>query len=103
VIVPEKLKVEPDRRRLKMSSASANAVRPTPTQTASDDTTAYVLRLQSEEEKKRLQWTSDTVDNEGMGKKTSKKCCIYHKKRAWNESDSESDGECDHPGCSHSH
>mmetsp|Transcript_55728 Transcript_55728/g.63617 ORF Transcript_55728/g.63617 Transcript_55728/m.63617 type:complete len:103 (-) Transcript_55728:236-544(-) len=26
-----------------------------------------------------VQWSQDTVDNEGMGKKTSKICCIYEK------------------------
>lgn len=36
----------------------------------------------------RVQWTTDTVDNEHMGKKKSKCCCIYKKKRNWNESDS---------------
>lgn len=42
-------------------------------------------------------WSGDVVDNEHMGKKKSKKCCIYHKPRTFGEwSDSEdSDHECD--------
>ncbi|AHL28927.1 protein phosphatase [Encephalitozoon hellem] len=30
-----------------------------------------------QKEPKRVTWTKDTVDNEGMGKKKSKICCIY--------------------------
>merc|ERR1711870_136968 len=37
-------------------------------------------------------WTEDTVDNEHMNKKKSKKCCIYSKPRAFGESSSESEG-----------
>lgn len=51
-------------------------------------------------------WSEDTIDNEGMGKKKSKSmyiqsltrtvCCIFHKKRAFDESSSESsDGSDD--------
>ncbi|KAI5302371.1 tRNA methyltransferase, has a role in tRNA modification [Ascosphaera pollenicola] len=38
-----------------------------------------------------VQWADDVVDNEGMGKKKSKVCCIYEKPRAVDESSSESD------------
>lgn len=27
----------------------------------------------------RVRWAEDVVDNEGLGKKSSKVCCIYHK------------------------
>ncbi|BEI93339.1 uncharacterized protein CcaverHIS019_0509670 [Cutaneotrichosporon cavernicola] len=54
-----------------------------------------VLRLRGAPgRRQRVVWTSDTVDNEGMGKKKSKICCIYHKPRAFDESSSESDS-CD--------
>jgi len=36
----------------------------------------------------RVQWTEDTVDNENLGKRKSKCCCIFKKKRDWNDSDS---------------
>ncbi|KAH9876332.1 hypothetical protein J1614_004211 [Plenodomus biglobosus] len=66
-----------------------------------------VLRLRAEPaEQRRIQWAEDVIDNEGMGKKSSKGasigwlsvasnsqtdcspqvCCIYHKPRAADES-----------------
>ncbi|CAN8010345.1 unnamed protein product [Ixodes pacificus] len=45
---------------------------------------------------RRVGWSADTVDNEDMGKRKSKCCCIYEKPRAFGESSSDSDdGECD--------
>ncbi|KAJ2557974.1 Type 1 phosphatases regulator ypi1 [Coemansia sp. RSA 1933] len=42
-----------------------------------------------------VRWTDDTVDNEDMGKKKSKVCCIYRKERQFGESDSdETDSSC---------
>ena len=42
----------------------------------------------------RVQFTDETVDNEHLGRKKSKKCCIYHRPRAFDETDSdESDDE----------
>ncbi|KAK8107664.1 uncharacterized protein PG998_009677 [Apiospora kogelbergensis] len=38
-----------------------------------------------------VQWAEGTVDNEGLGRKSSKVCCIYHKPRAVGESSSEDD------------
>lgn len=46
----------------------------------------YTLRLQP---KPRIHWDSNVVDNEGKGKKSSKCCCIFHKPRAFDESDSD--------------
>jgi len=58
------------------------------------------LRLQKasgkkNKESRKVSWTQDTVDNEGLGRKKSKCCCVFHKPAKWGESDSESDGECD--------
>ncbi|KAE9968937.1 hypothetical protein BLS_005599 [Venturia inaequalis] len=36
-----------------------------------------VLRADSAQER-HIQWSEDVVDNENMGKKSSKVCCIYH-------------------------
>jgi protein phosphatase 1 regulatory subunit 11 len=37
------------------------------------------------------------VDNEGMGRKSSKRCCIFHKQRAFGESSTDSsDYDHDH-------
>ncbi|GFP81420.1 type 1 phosphatases regulator ypi2, partial [Phtheirospermum japonicum] len=32
--------------------------------------------------KKKVSWKEGTVDNEFMNKKSSKKCCIFHKEKA---------------------
>jgi len=47
-----------------------------------------------------VQWTADTIDNEHLGRKSSKKCCIYHAPRkfgSWSDSeiDTDSEGEYD--------
>ena len=55
------------------------------------------LKKPDEKDRKKVKWTSETVDNEHLGKKKSKCCCVFVKKRAFGESDSdESDGDCDH-------
>lgn len=74
---------------------------------AHGSSTEHVLTVRSQPRIEPIQdrggvtWSDDVVDNENMGKKKSKKCCIYHKPRTFGEwSDSEdSDHECDH--CSH--
>lgn len=46
-----------------------------------------------------MQWAEGVVDNEFLGKKKSKKCCIFHKQRAFGDwSDSDSDDECEECG-----
>ena len=46
--------------------------------------------------KKKVAWRQDTIDNEGMGKKTSKCCCIYQKPHNFGESSSDSEqDDCD--------
>lgn len=42
-------------------------------------------------EDRRVRWDQGVIDNEGMGKKKSKVCCIYHRPRAYDESSSEED------------
>ena len=41
--------------------------------------------------KNRVKWGEDVVDNEGMGKRKSNKCCIFHKRKKFGESSSESE------------
>jgi len=45
-------------------------------------------------------WNEDVQDNEGLGRKSSKRCCIFHKQRAFGESstDSSDDGDGDGNG-----
>jgi len=57
-----------------------------------------VEQTQEEEEqpttrRRRIQWAEDVVDNEGLGRKKSKVCCIFHKTRAVGESSSEDDSD----------
>ena len=66
------------------------------TQTETDSGT-YVLRLRLPGETEidaehHVHWTPETVDNEHMNKFKSNKCCVFHKPRAFDSSDSESDG-----------
>lgn len=49
------------------------------------------LRATGPETRRHIQWAEDVVDNEGMGKKSSKVCCIYHKPHEPGHSDSEDD------------
>jgi len=52
------------------------------------------LSLKKEEKKKKIQWTKETVDNEGLGRKKSKCCCQFKKPRSrLDESSSESEEE----------
>jgi len=46
-------------------------------------------------ENRRVRWGDDVIDNEGMGKKKSKVCCIYRRQRAYDESSDESDSSSD--------
>ncbi|GAB0141455.1 hypothetical protein EsHS_00002048 [Epichloe bromicola] len=42
-----------------------------------------------------VQWAEDVVDNEGLGRKSSKVCCIYHKPKGVDESSDESSSSSD--------
>lgn len=79
---------------------------PTQTVTQTIEQPPLVLRLtrtrpdqhpipsdQQEEEERRIHWNQGVVDNEHANKKKSKKCCIFHKKKGFDESDTESEGE----------
>ncbi|KAL8485944.1 hypothetical protein ACS0TY_028015 [Phlomoides rotata] len=57
-------------------------------------TDSLVLKLKLP--KKTVSWKKGTVDNEFMNKKSSKKCCIFHKEKPFDEDDSDADDECDH-------
>ena len=61
------------------------------------------MRLVPRRKKKGVQWTDETVDNEHAGGKTSKKCCVFHRRRQfgdWSDDDDSGDegakkGPCD--------
>merc|ERR1712170_83877 len=58
--------------------------------TSGNDTAVPTLRLtgntentdNSSQPRRGIRWTEDTVDNEHLGRKSSKKCCIFHKPKA---------------------
>ena len=59
-------------------------------------------RDQQRDQERRIHWDESVVDNEGMGKKSSKVCCIYHRPREpgaessdSSSSSSDSDDEAD--------
>ncbi|KAF2461638.1 phosphatase inhibitor-domain-containing protein [Lineolata rhizophorae] len=54
------------------------------------------LRLRAEPAARRhIHWADDVIDNEGMGKKSSKVCCIYHKPHPIDESSDEDSSDSD--------
>ncbi len=58
------------------------------TAVVTQDPAYLTLRLQVMQ-RPSVNWGEDVIDNEGMGKKSSKRCCIWHKKKKFAESDSE--------------
>ncbi|KNZ64124.1 hypothetical protein VP01_1064g6 [Puccinia sorghi] len=70
--------------------------RPNDSQGADSGTPAtLILRAaplpSSQRRQPRVQWQENVVDNEGLGRKKSKVCCIYNKPKAFDESSDESD------------
>lgn len=47
-----------------------------------------------------MTWKEGTVDNEFFQRKSSKKCCIFHKDKPFDEDDSDDDDDKDCNGCS---
>ncbi|CZT02852.1 related to Type 1 phosphatases regulator ypi-1 [Rhynchosporium agropyri] len=43
--------------------------------------------------RRRIQWAEDVVDNEGLGRKKSKVCCIYHAPKGIDQSSDESSSD----------
>merc|ERR1711935_36507 len=48
-----------------------------------------VLRL-TLRSRPNVTWDENVIDNEGLGRKSSKRCCIFHKQRAFGESSTDS-------------
>ncbi|KAI5939112.1 E3 ubiquitin-protein ligase PPP1R11 [Manis javanica] len=74
----------------------------TVTVTTEPENRSLTIKLRKRKPEKKVEWTSDTVDNEHMGRRSSKCCCIYEKPRAFGESSTESD-EDEEEGCGHTH
>jgi len=74
------------------TTAATTLTESTETETEASETLR--LKLKKTPEKKKIQWTEETVDNEGLGKKKSKVCCQYKKPRADLDESSDSDSDC---------
>jgi len=78
--------------------SSSTTILETESQTEQEESTSSSVRLVLKKPKpsKKVNWTTETVDNEHMGKRKSKCCCIYKRPHVFGESSSESDDdECD--------
>lgn len=64
---------------------------------------SLTIKLRKRKTEKKVEWSSDTVDNEHLGRRSSKCCCIYEKPKQFGESSSESEGEDDDEGCGSAH
>ncbi|XP_077340883.1 E3 ubiquitin-protein ligase PPP1R11 [Lithobates pipiens] len=64
---------------------------------------SLTLKLRKRKPDKKVEWTCDTVDNENLGRRSSKCCCVYEKPRAFGESSTESEDDDDDEGCNSSH
>lgn len=53
----------------------------------------------NESDSRHIKWDETVVNNEGMGRKKSKVCCIYHAPRAFGESSDESSSSSDEDSC----
>ena len=74
------------------TTATTTATATTTSNETNVDQRVLVLRL--DQNKPNVSFSTDTIDNENMGKKSSKRCCIYHKIKKFAESDSdESDSD----------
>ena len=51
--------------------------------------------------RKQVSWTQETIDNENLGRKKSKCCCVYVKPKSFGESDTESEDDEKHDDCEH--
>lgn len=65
----------------------------TTTETTTSATPTLRIKLVKPSPSRRVQWATNTVDNEFLNKKKSKCCCVYEKPRNWNESSSEDENE----------
>ncbi|TSK28259.1 Protein phosphatase 1 regulatory subunit 11 [Bagarius yarrelli] len=63
---------------------------------------SLTIKLRKRKTDKKVEWSSDTVDNEHMGRRSSKCCCVYEKPRQFGESSTESEEE-DEEGCGSAH
>ncbi|CAH0001492.1 unnamed protein product, partial [Clonostachys byssicola] len=97
----------PQQRAAPSTSAPSQTSTATPQTQTQNPTRILRLRGDATSTGRSVQWAEDVVDNEGLGRKSSKVCCIYHKPKAVDESsdesssDSDSDSSSDEPDADH--
>ena len=79
----------------RQSSQSTTTIVTVETQPASA-TQTQTITLTLNPRKKKVTWKEGTVDNEFLQKKSSKKCCIFHKEKPFDEDSSDDDEGHDH-------
>uniref|UniRef100_A0A3B4ZCZ4 E3 ubiquitin-protein ligase PPP1R11 n=1 Tax=Stegastes partitus TaxID=144197 RepID=A0A3B4ZCZ4_9TELE len=82
---------------------SSETITETPTSYVLQEGRSLTIKLRKRKTEKKVEWSSDTVDNEHLGRRSSKCCCIYEKPRQFGESSSESEGDDDDEGCGSAH
>lgn len=58
------------------SATATMTITETPAQNDNNEVLELTLRPSN-----NVSWNESVIDNEGMGKKSSKRCCIWHKQR----------------------
>eukprot|EP00567_Pseudictyota_dubia_P004708 CAMPEP_0197446800 /NCGR_PEP_ID=MMETSP1175-20131217/11656_1 /TAXON_ID=1003142 /ORGANISM="Triceratium dubium, Strain CCMP147" /LENGTH=159 /DNA_ID=CAMNT_0042977963 /DNA_START=43 /DNA_END=522 /DNA_ORIENTATION=- len=108
---------ERDSNNLRRESAAADTISPAPMESitaAAMTMTVTETRTQAQQQQhevlrltlrppQRVTWDENVEDNEGLGRKSSKRCCIFHKQRPFGESSTDSsDNDSDESGSSSS-
>jgi protein phosphatase 1 regulatory subunit 11 len=100
---------------LSPSASAATTARAAPTTPATAAATATITITEEEEEQQgsrvppevltltlrprpAVRWDETVIDNEGMSRKSSKRCCIFHKQREFGESSTDSSDQDDGGG-----
>lgn len=81
--------------------SSSSSPSPPPSSSSSQQPREETLVLRLKPKKKKVTWKEGTVDNEFLNRKSSKKCCIFHKEKPFDEDDSDDENgnhahDCDH-------
>mmetsp|Transcript_10871 Transcript_10871/g.18863 ORF Transcript_10871/g.18863 Transcript_10871/m.18863 type:complete len:116 (-) Transcript_10871:1091-1438(-) len=76
---------------LQQSQASVSTVKPSTQET-------LTLTLVPRRRRKAIKWAEDVVEvNEHSGKKSSKKCCVFHRRRTFGDWSDDDDSDAERP------
>ncbi|KAM0516712.1 hypothetical protein ACHAPE_005346 [Trichoderma viride] len=84
---------QPQERAAQAPTASQTTTQTNPPQTAQSAPRVLRLRGGNNSNGRSVQWAEGVVDNEGLGRKSSKVCCIYHRPKKVDESSDESSSD----------